>query len=153
MQIGPENDRFQFMGNSVYGPFSLFGVFRSESVVFYYNSIVLHLSPEEFSITLNYYFNKSNHSISISPPHTPPKKTVKTKTAVWTPCQQFTFRAIHDLIITNLLHGYLSAESGFKQRRNKNQPRSKSFETESRQSTKCQSCRLLFRLQSTIVFP
>ena len=50
MQICPENDRFQFMGNSVYGPFSLSGVFRSNSVVFYYNPMLRYLSVEKFSI-------------------------------------------------------------------------------------------------------
>ena len=50
MQIGAENDRFQLMGNSVYGPFSLSGVLRSNSVVSYYNPMVLYLSPENFSI-------------------------------------------------------------------------------------------------------
>ena len=97
--------------------------------------------------------NKSNHSFFISPSPTPPKKTVKTKTTVRTPCQQFASRAINHLIITNLLHEYLLAESGFKQRRNKNQPRSKSFETESRQLTMGQSCHLPFWLHSTIAFP
>ena len=50
MQVCPENDRFQFMGNSMYGPFSLAGVFRSNSVVFYDNPMLLYLSPENFSI-------------------------------------------------------------------------------------------------------
>ena len=52
MQISPENDRFQFMGNYVYGPLSLSGVFRSNSVVVYYNPMVLYFSPENFSIIL-----------------------------------------------------------------------------------------------------
>ena len=52
MQICSENDRFQFMGNSVHGPFSLSGsvVFRSNSVVFYHNPMLLYLSPENVSI-------------------------------------------------------------------------------------------------------
>ena len=50
MQIFLENDRFQFIGNSVYGLFSLSAVLRSNSVVFYYNPIVLYLSPENFAI-------------------------------------------------------------------------------------------------------
>ena len=49
MQICLENDSFQFMGNSVYEQFSLSGVFRSNSVVFYYNPMLLCLSPENFS--------------------------------------------------------------------------------------------------------
>ena len=50
MQICSENDCFQVMGNSVYGPFSLSGVFRSNSIVFYHNPMLLFLSPENFSI-------------------------------------------------------------------------------------------------------
>ena len=58
----PENDSFQFMGNSVYEPLSLPGVFRNNSVVFYYNPICL------LSTSLSYkIINKSNHSLSISP--------------------------------------------------------------------------------------
>ena len=50
MQKCPENDCFQFMCNSMYGTFSLSGVFRSNSVVFFHNPMLLYLSPENFSI-------------------------------------------------------------------------------------------------------
>ena len=71
MQIGPENDCFQFMSNSVYGPFSISGVLLSNSVVFYYNPMVLYLSPENFSIIYNYPFH---FYISIPYPPPPPQR-------------------------------------------------------------------------------
>ena len=64
----------------------------------------------------------------------------------------FFFFVSYWIIITSLPYENLSEESGFKQRRNKNQPRSKSFETESRQPTLGQSCHLPFRWHSTICF-
>ena len=72
MQVCPENDRCQFMGNCVYGPFSLFGVFRSNTVIFYYNPMLPYLS---LRTSLSYkIINKSNNFLFYIPTSYPSKE-------------------------------------------------------------------------------
>ena len=61
-------------------------------------------------------------------------------------------RSMIYLLITNLVHGYHSAESDFKKRRDKYQPISIIFEIEGERPVKGKSRQLAFRLHSAIRF-